>query len=280
MLIDGRALAQKLYQKLNEDLGVFLKKTKMPPRLDVILVGNDAASRVYVTSKQKTCRQYGIDNRLHQLEASASEDEVISLIEHLNGLNHVHGILLQLPLPKGLDPLKIISHIDPLKDVDGLHPDNMGLLLHGKPRLVPCTPQGCLQLIQSCRPNLSGARALIIGRSILVGKPLALLLTLHDATVTLAHSKTEDLPRHCQQADILVAAVGVPNFIRGEWINPQAIVIDVGINKDAAGHICGDVDFKNAVEHVAAITPVPGGVGPMTIANLLVNTLKAAQLQI
>lgn len=279
MLIDGHQLAQTRYLRLHEELKSFVEKTKTIPRLDVILVGNDPASQIYVANKQKMCRQYGLDSHLHQLESTASEEKLLALIKHLNNLPHVHGILLQLPLPKGFDTLTMISAITPLKDVDGLHPENMGLLLHGTPRLIPCTPQGCLQLIQSRRPHLSGTRALVVGRSILVGKPMAMLLTLENATVTLAHSQTQDLPYLCQQADVLVAAIGKTRFIKGSWLQSKAIVIDVGMNRDHDGRLCGDVDFESAIEHVDAITPVPKGVGPMTIVNLLENTLKAALLQ-
>jgi len=275
--LDGRLIAKDFYQGFEKQLQDFIHKTNILPRLDVILVGDNPASLIYVHNKQRMCNHYGMQSHIHHLPTTTTESAVFSLIDNLNAAPSVHGILLQLPLPTGLDSYKLLSRIHPLKDVDGLHPENLGALMHNRPMLVPCTPLGCLQLIHSYRQDIAGAKALVIGRSVLVGKPIALLLTHHNATVTLAHSQSQNLAALCREAEIVVAAVGKPHLIKGEWLSKNTILIDVGINRDAQGNLCGDVDPTHA--HVAAITPVPGGVGPLTIANLLNNTLKAAQYQ-
>ncbi|MEI8295413.1 MAG: bifunctional 5,10-methylenetetrahydrofolate dehydrogenase/5,10-methenyltetrahydrofolate cyclohydrolase, partial [Alphaproteobacteria bacterium] len=266
-----------LYQGFAIQLHDFVQQTKITPRLDVILIGDNPASQLYVQNKQRMCSIYGIQSHVHHLPATAAETQVFALIDELNSTPYIHGILLQLPLPPHLDSFSLLSRIHPLKDVDGLHPENLGALMHNRPRLIPCTPLGCLQLIHSYRADITGAKALVVGRSVLVGKPMALLLTHHNATVTSAHSQSRDLAELCRQAEILVVAVGVAHLIKGDWLTKNAIVIDVGMNRDATGGLCGDVESSHA--NVAAITTVPGGVGPLTIANLLNNTLKAAQYQ-
>jgi methylenetetrahydrofolate dehydrogenase (NADP+)/methenyltetrahydrofolate cyclohydrolase len=275
--LDGRLIAKDFYQGFASQLQDFVRKTKISPRLDVILIGDNPASQIYVYNKQRMCGLYGIESHIHHLPTTVTETEIFSLIDQLNATPTIHGILLQLPLPPELDSFRLLSRIHPLKDVDGLHPENLGALLHNRPRFIPCTPLGCLQLIHSYRTDIMGAKALVIGRSVLVGKSMALLLTHHNATVTLAHSQSHGLADLCRQAEILVVAVGKPHLIKSDWLSKDAIVIDVGMNRDAQGHLCGDVETANA--NVAAITPVPGGVGPLTIANLLSNTLKAAIYQ-
>ncbi|MCK6417841.1 MAG: bifunctional 5,10-methylenetetrahydrofolate dehydrogenase/5,10-methenyltetrahydrofolate cyclohydrolase, partial [Alphaproteobacteria bacterium] len=237
--------------------------------------GDDPASHVYVGSKIKACREAGIHSFESRLPARATQAEVLAEIQAFNTNKNVHGILLQLPLPAHLDADALTAAIAPEKDVDGLTPLNMGLLMCGRPNLIPCTPQGAMLLIHSVEKNLAGLHALVIGRSLLFGKPMGQLLLQADCTLTQAHSKTRNLPELCAQADILVAALGRPHAIKGEWVKPGAIVIDVGINRLPDGKLCGDVDFEAAREKARAITPVPGGVGPMTIACLLGNTLKA-----
>ncbi|HRC26165.1 MAG TPA: bifunctional methylenetetrahydrofolate dehydrogenase/methenyltetrahydrofolate cyclohydrolase FolD [Alphaproteobacteria bacterium] len=272
-VIDGKAIAAQLRAQVAEDV----QALGFEPGLAVILVGDDPASRVYVTNKIKACAAAGLRSIEHVLPSTASENEIAALIDRLNADPQVHGILLQLPLPSGLDEEALIQRIDSRKDVDGLTVRNIGRLVAGLPGLVPCTPQGAMLLIRSVREDLSGLHALVIGRSLLFGKPMAQLLLAENCTVTHAHSKTRDLPGLCAQADILVAAIGRPRFVRGAWIKPGAIVIDVGINRLEDGSLCGDVAFDEAARVARAITPVPGGVGPMTIACLLSNTVKAAR---
>jgi methylenetetrahydrofolate dehydrogenase (NADP+)/methenyltetrahydrofolate cyclohydrolase len=247
------------------------------PTLAVVLVGDDPASAVYVRSKTKAAREANVDVRDHKLPATTSQAELIALIEQLNRDAVVDGILVQLPLPASLDADAVIRALDPSKDVDGLHPMSLGLLAQGKPSFVPCTPSGCMRLLREVDAELAGARAVVIGRSLLVGKPIALLLANASATVTLCHSRTRDLADEARRADIVVAAVGKPEMVRGDWIKPGAIVLDVGINRTAAGTLIGDVEFAAAAERARAITPVPRGVGPMTIACLLENTVTAAR---
>lgn len=272
LLIDGKAMAALV----RADVAAKVRAMAHPPGLAVILVGEDPASQVYVGNKVKACAEAGIRSIEHRLPATATRLDLEDLIDDLNNDPQVHGILLQLPLPGGLDADHILQHIDPRKDVDGLTIVNAGRLFSGHDGMVPCTPQGALALIKSVRADLSGLNAVVIGRSLLFGKPMGQLLLNENCTVTQAHSKTRDLPGLCRQADILVAAVGRAGMVQGDWIKPGAIVIDVGINRGADGKLCGDVDFAQAVEVAGAITPVPGGVGPMTIAFLLSNTLKAA----
>ncbi|MAS87927.1 MAG: bifunctional methylenetetrahydrofolate dehydrogenase/methenyltetrahydrofolate cyclohydrolase FolD [Micavibrio sp.] len=269
--IDGRKIAAQLRQSIAQEV------TKLPskPGLAVILVGDDPASQIYVAKKIKTTEEVGMVSIEKRLAADASEEDVAATIQTLNNDKSVHGILLQLPLPKHLNSDKLIQMINPAKDVDGLTYHNIARLVTGEDGLVPCTPQGSLKLIQSVKKDLTGLHAVVIGRSLLFGKPMAQLLLQENCTVTTAHSKTKDLKSICQQADILVAAVGRPAMVKGDWIKSGAIIIDVGINRLNDNSICGDVDFEAAKETALAITPVPGGVGPMTIACLLANTLKA-----
>lgn len=277
IIIDGRAYAQILRQSVQAEVAQFIQKHQRGVGLTVLLIGDHPASIVYVNNKIKACKEVGINSRVLQLPVSTQQKDLLDHIQILNDDPTVDGILLQLPIPGHLDPYEALSLMDPKKDVDGLSPYNQGLLMQGRPYLVPCTPQGCLQLIHHCLPNLAGKSAVVIGRSILVGRPMATLLTNHHATVTLAHSQTQDLQGLCRQADIIVAAMGSPKYIKESFIKPGAVVIDVGMNRLSDGTLSGDVDFDNGRHQAGFITPVPGGVGPMTIANLLFNTIKAAQ---
>ena len=276
-IIDGKQIAADLRKKIAGEIEA-LKKSGTNPGLAVILVGDDPASHVYVGNKVKACEEVGIESYEHRMPANSTQQEVRHAIKNLNMNPGVHGILLQLPLPAHLDSDPLIQSIVPHKDVDGLTFVNAGKLVAGdESGMVPCTPQGSLQLIQSVKKDLTGLHAVVIGRSLLFGKPMAQVLLAANCTVTTAHSKTKDLPSICKQADILVAAVGRAKMVKGDWVKPGAIVIDVGINRLDTGKLAGDVDFDEAVKIAGAITPVPGGVGPMTIACLLQNTLKAAQ---
>lgn len=282
-LIDGKALGALKRQETSEQVKAFLSQTGVKPSLHVLLIGDDAPSHIYVQNKKKACELVGIESVIHQLPAGVTQSNVIKLIQDLNTTKNVHGVLIQLPLPRHLNTQEILETLDPKKDVDGLHPYNLGRLLMNKPLLVPCTPQGCLQLIRSADKNIQGKTAVIVGRSLLVGRSLAALLTNHDVTVTLAHSKTNNLKELSSKADILVAAIGSSRFVTADYVKKGAIVIDVGINRitlqDGTSCLKGDVDFETVKDVAAFITPVPGGVGPMTISNLLFNTIKAAQLQ-
>ena len=273
-LIDGKAIAAQL----REELKGAISGLESPPGLAVILVGDNPASHVYVKNKIKACADVGIKSFESRLPAKATQAEVAAEIKAFNNNPRVHGILLQLPVPDHLDSGALIQMIDPRKDVDGLTTENIGRLVAGLDGMVPCTPQGSLMLIQSVQKDLAGLHAVVIGRSLLFGKPMGQLLLAENCTVTQAHSKTRDLAALCRQADILVAAVGKPAMVRGDWIKPGAIVIDVGINRLADGKLSGDVDFAAASKVARAITPVPGGVGPMTIACLLRNTVKATNI--
>lgn len=279
VIIDGRAVAERLRVQVAERVAQ-LAQIGIVPGLAVVLVGEDPASQVYVASKTKQALQAGIRHFDHRLPVTTTTDELVALVERLNVRTDVHGILVQLPLPKQVDASAVLAAIDPRKDVDGFHAVNAGRLALGEEATVPCTPLGCLILIREVQPHLPGQRALVIGRSNIVGKPMAHLLLRNDCTVTIAHSRTRDLPAACREADIVVAAIGRPRAISGEWLKPGAVVIDVGINRTDAGggktKLVGDVDFETAVQRASAITPVPGGVGPMTIACLLLNTLNAA----
>ena len=284
-IIDGKAFAAGLRARVAEEVARMKALHRVHPGLAVVLVGEDPASQIYVKSKGEQTKEAGMHSEEHRLPATASQAEIIDLVRRLNADTNVHGILVQLPLPSGLDPTPVIAAIDPNKDIDGLTVINAGRLASGLPGLVPCTPVGCLMLIQDQLGELKGKTAVVIGRSNLMGKPMAQLLLQADCTVTIAHSRTQDLPGVCRQADILVAAVGRPEMVKGDWIKPGAVVIDVGINRlppaqeGAKGRIVGDVDFQQAKVVAGAITPVPGGVGPMTIACLLNNTLIAARRQ-
>ena len=274
-LIDGKATAAALRARIATQVAAMKADHGVTPGLAVVLVGDDPASAVYVRSKGRAVEEAGMAGWQHRLAADASQDELLALIGRLNADNAVNGILVQLPLPRHMDDAAVINAIAPQKDVDGFTVLNAGRLAVGQKAMVPCTPLGCLMLLQGRLGSLAGKHALVIGRSNIVGKPMAQLLLASDATVTVAHSRTADLPALCRQADIVVAAVGRAHFVKGDWIKPGAVVIDVGINRTDAG-LVGDVDFDAAREVAAAITPVPGGVGPMTIACLLANTLTAA----
>jgi methylenetetrahydrofolate dehydrogenase (NADP+)/methenyltetrahydrofolate cyclohydrolase len=275
-IIDGKALAQRIRQQIAED-AKRLAAGGVQPGLAVVLVGEDPASQVYVRNKTKACQEAGIRTFDHKLPADTSEAALLDLVRQLNSNREVDGILVQLPLPRQIDSRKVLLAIDPAKDVDGFHPDNLGRLLLGEPRFVACTPFGVMKLLEEAGAHLSGARAVVLGRSNIVGKPMAVLLTAADATVTICHSRTQDLPGEVARADVVVAAIGKAQMVKGDWIKPGAVVIDVGTNRGADGKLVGDVDFAGAAERAAAITPVPGGVGPMTIAMLLQNTLQSAQ---
>jgi methylenetetrahydrofolate dehydrogenase (NADP+)/methenyltetrahydrofolate cyclohydrolase len=279
-IIDGKAIAAELRAKVAEDVRT-LTARGIVPGLAVVLVGDDPASHVYVRNKSKAVHEAGMRSFDHRLPDTVSEAELVALVQQLNGDPLVHGILVQMPLPAGIDAFTIIAAVDPGKDVDGFHPLNIGKLNMGLRGLVPCTPLGCVLLAKTIHANLAGIDAVVIGRSNIVGKPLAQLLLRENATVTVAHSKTRDLPAVCRRADLLVAATGRAEMIRGDWIKPGATVIDVGINRLAGegskARLVGDVAFAEAVQVAGAITPVPGGVGPMTIACLLANTLQAAK---
>jgi methylenetetrahydrofolate dehydrogenase (NADP+) / methenyltetrahydrofolate cyclohydrolase len=274
-IIDGKAIAARLKEQVAADAAALTAKG-VTPGLAVILVGDDAASQIYVRNKIATCEKTGLKSFGHFLPAATNPSDLLALIKKLNADKSVHGILLQLPLPNGLDANTMIQAIDPAKDVDGLHPLNAGRLMAGLPGPVPCTPQGALMLIKGVEEKLAGLHAVVIGRSLLFGKPMAQLLLAADCTVTQCHSKTRDLAGICRTADILVAAIGRAEMVKGDWVKPGAIVIDVGINRRDDGTLVGDVDFNGAAQVARAITPVPGGVGPMTIACLMANTVSAA----
>jgi methylenetetrahydrofolate dehydrogenase (NADP+)/methenyltetrahydrofolate cyclohydrolase len=275
-LIDGKAIAQQVRDEIRDEIDAWMKSGGRRPGLATVLVGEDPASAVYVGGKQKACVEVGIEGFAHDLPADASQDEVIALLHELNADDRVSGILLQLPTPDHIDGSHLTTLIDPGKDVDGLTPVSAGLLAKGLPGLRPCTPAGCIELLRRHDVPLQGAEAVVVGRSDLVGKPVAALLLAENATVTMCHSRTRDLPEVCRRADVLVAAVGRPEMVLGDWIKPGAVVIDVGINRTEHG-LVGDVEFASAAEMAHLITPVPGGVGPMTIAMLVRNTLTAAQ---
>jgi methylenetetrahydrofolate dehydrogenase (NADP+) / methenyltetrahydrofolate cyclohydrolase len=278
-VIDGKAMAAAVRAQVTDEVHALASIHTIVPGLAVVLVGSDPASEIYTATKKKMSAHVGMRSFARHLPASTTEAELIELIERLNGDRDVHGILVQLPLPAHVDPLKVNAAIDPAKDVDGFHPLNAGRLAIGQPALAPCTPLACIMLAKSVHPTLAGLDALVLGRSTIVGKPLAQLLLAENATVTVAHSKSSDLPTLARRADLLFAAVGRPELVRKDWIKPGATVIDVGINRiirEGKPQIVGDVAFEEVSRVAGAITPVPGGVGPMTIACLLVNTLKAA----
>ena len=277
--IDGKAVAAAVRQRVREEVAALVAEGARAPGLATVLVGEDPASQIYVRNKHKACEEAGMRSLHHGLPADTSETELLELVAELGLDEEVDGILVQLPVPERIDPDRVVAAIDPAKDVDGLTPTNAGLLAHGMPGLVPCTPAGVMELLRDEGVELEGAEAVVVGRSKLVGVPVARLLLGANATVTVAHSRTRDLAATCRRADVLVAAVGVPRLLGADAIKPGAVVIDVGMNR-SEGELCGDVDFEAASEVAAAITPVPGGVGPMTIAMLLVNTLAAARARV
>lgn len=282
-VIDGKEASARLKDGVAKAVAQLKEKHGIEPGLATVLVGEDPASQVYVRNKQKTAVALGMKSFQHDLPATTSEEDLLALVRKLNAAPEVHGILVQLPVPKHIDAFKVITTTSVAKDVDGLHPESAGRLVAGGDALVSCTPMGCIMLAKDVLGDLTGKHAVVVGRSNLVGKPVAHLLLNENCTVTIAHSRTRDLAAICRSADILVAAVGRPEMIRGDWIKPGACVIDVGINRmptpDGKGRLVGDVNYAEASQVAAAITPVPGGVGPMTIACLMVNTLKAACAQ-
>jgi methylenetetrahydrofolate dehydrogenase (NADP+) / methenyltetrahydrofolate cyclohydrolase len=275
-ILDGKAIAAALRAKVAVRVEDFVARAGRKPGLDVVLVGEDPASQVYVRNKARACEEAGMRGEVHRLPATVTREDLQTVLRGLEARDDVDGVLVQLPLPKHLDEAAIIESLDPARDVDGLHPANAGMLLAGRPTLVPCTPLGCMRMLDHAGVSLDGARAIVIGRSNIVGKPMGLLLLARNATVTLAHSRTKDLAARCAESDVIVAAVGRPGLVRGDWVKPGAVVLDVGINRTPEGKLVGDVNFDEARAHASWITPVPGGVGPMTIACLLENTLRAA----
>ena len=281
-IIDGKAIAATVKREVAEQTAALIDGGGPTPCLAAVLVGDNPASQVYVRNKQRSCEKAGIDSRLIRLDHTATEDELLQTVNGLNADPAVHGILVQLPLPDQIHSDNVLRAIDPAKDVDAFHPENVGLMVQGQPRFLPCTPHGVLQMLRRSGIETAGKHAVVIGRSDIVGKPMASLLAQRgwDCTVTLAHSRTPDLPSVCRTADILVAAVGRPRMVGRDWIKPGAAVIDVGINRlseEEGGGLVGDVDYDPAAEVAGWITPVPGGVGPMTVAMLLHNTLEAAR---
>ncbi|NPA31687.1 MAG: bifunctional methylenetetrahydrofolate dehydrogenase/methenyltetrahydrofolate cyclohydrolase FolD [Chloroflexi bacterium] len=286
-IIDGKAVAARIRADIKKKVEERLARGLPRPGLATVLVGDDPASHTYVRMKQKACAEVGIESFGHKLPADASQEEVEALVEKLNADPKVHGILVQLPLPKHLDEERVLSKISIEKDVDGFHPINIGRLAQKgrEPLFVPCTPAGVMVLLEEAGVNLEGANAVVLGRSNIVGMPMALLLVRANSTVTICHSRTKDIPAHTRQADVIIAAVGRPHMVKADWVKPGAVVIDVGVNRvddptaKKGYRLVGDVDFDAVKEVAGAITPVPGGVGPMTIAMLLQNTLRAAELQ-
>ena len=277
-IIDGKKIAQRMREGLATEVQVLQKEHNLTPGLAVILLGENPASQVYVRMKKRACTEVGIHSLSYELPDNTDEQTLLELIRNLNDNAAVHGILVQLPLPAHICEQRVIETIVPTKDVDGFHPYNVGMLAVGKPQFRPCTPWGCMVLLQSFGMNISGKQAVVVGRSNIVGKPVALMLLAAHATVTICHSRTTNLVEIIKGADILLATVGQAEMLRGVWLKPGAVVIDVGMNRRADGSLCGDVAFAEALPRVAAITPVPGGVGPMTITMLLKNTLEAAKL--
>lgn len=278
-ILDGRALAARVREAVRREVESFVSRHGCSPALATILVGDDPASALYVRNKARAAGEVGIRSETFHLPASTSQAQLLDLIDQLNQREDVHGILPQLPLPEHLDPEAVFEKLDPRKDVDGLSPYNVGRLALGRPQLVPCTPLGILELVRSAGVLLKGLRAVVVGRSNLVGKPTALLLLAEHATVTLCHSRTRDLASHTREADVLVAAVGKPRVVTADMVKPGAMVVDVGITREGS-RVVGDVDFEGVQEVAGWITPVPGGVGPMTVAMLLRNTVHAARLQL
>jgi methylenetetrahydrofolate dehydrogenase (NADP+) / methenyltetrahydrofolate cyclohydrolase len=276
-IIDGKALAQEIRQGIAKDVEALVENTGVRPGLAVVLVGDDPASAVYVRNKKKACDNAGLHVADHALPATTTQEDLLKLIAQLNADPKIHGILVQLPLPSQIDSQAVLNAVSPDKDADGFHPYNIGRLVEGSPLFVPCTPKGVIQMIESTGQAIEGKRAVVLGRSNIVGKPVAMLLMHRHATVTICHSRTKDLPGMCREADILVAAIGKAQFVKADMVKPGAVVIDVGINRLDDGRLVGDVDFEPVKERASWLSPVPGGVGPMTIAMLLANTVEAAK---
>ena len=284
--MDGKAISKEIQTEIAQEVAQFIGQSGITPCLAAVLVGDDPASEVYVRNKHRACERVGITSQMHKLPASTTQEELLTLISQLNSAHDVHGILIQLPLPEGIDTLLVLDAVDPQKDVDAFHPENVGLISQGRPRFLPCTPHGVQQILDRCEIKMSGKHAVIVGRSDIVGKPMSMLLTARNstrgpqaanATVTLCHSRTQNLAEICRSADVIVAAIGVAKFITADMVKPGAVVVDVGINRTDEG-LCGDVDFEAVREVAGHITPVPGGVGPLTVTMLMYNTLDAAKL--
>lgn len=278
-ILDGRAVAEEMKERLGRQVDAILAHGGRRPGLAVVLVGENPASRVYVRNKRNACAKVGFHSELHELPADTSQEELLELVDSLNTRDEIDGILVQLPLPDHVDEETVIERISPAKDVDGFHPYNVGRLALRMPLMQPCTPKGIMTLLERTGQKLEGLDAVVIGQSNIVGRPMALELLMARCTITVCHSRTKELAAKARGADVLVAAVGRPEFVPGDWIKPGALVIDVGINRLDDGSLCGDVDFEAARERAAWITPVPGGVGPMTVATLLENTLQAYRLR-
>ena len=286
VIMDGKAISKEIQAEIAAEVATFTKQSGITPCLAAVLVGDDPASEVYVRNKHRACERVGIKSQMHKLPASTTEEELLSLIDSLNQASDVHGILIQLPLPSGIDTLRVLDAVNPRKDVDAFHPENVGLISQGRPRFLPCTPHGVQQILDRCGVELSGKHAVIVGRSDIVGKPMSMLLTAKDstrgpqaanATVTICHSRTQNLAEVCRSADVIIAAVGIANFVTVEMVKPGAVVVDVGINRTDEG-LVGDVDFAAVSQIASQITPVPGGVGPLTVTMLMYNTFDAAKL--
>ncbi len=278
VILDGKALAEKIREGLKKEVEQ-LKSRGIKPGISVLLIGDNPASQVYVRNKKRAAEELGMVSSVYNLEKDLPEERVLDLLNELNRDSRVHGILIQLPLPSHLNEEKLLSFVNPKKDVDGFHPENLGLLLRGTPRFEPCTPLGIIRILEHYNIKIEGKDAVVVGRSNIVGKPIAIMLMKRNATVTICHTRTQNLPEKVSRADILVVAAGKPKAVKGEWIKEGATVIDVGINRLPDGKLTGDVDFATAEKRAGYITPVPGGVGPMTIAMLLSNTVLAAKLQ-
>lgn len=277
-IIDGKLISKSVKDKIAEEAKE-LKRSGVTPGLAVIIVGENPASQIYVRNKQRACEEVGFESFKYELPENTTQDELLELIKKLNNDGRVNGILCQLPLPEHIDESTVINNISPKKDVDAFHPENVGKIMIGDYSFLPCTPAGVMELIASTGTDIAGKECVVVGRSNIVGKPMAMLLLHKSGTVTVCHSKTQDLKAECQRADILVAAVGVAKLITGDMVKDGAVLIDVGMNRDENGKLCGDIDFESCKEKASYITPVPGGVGPMTIAMLMKNTLTAAKEQ-
>ena len=275
VILDGKKIAGEIRQEIKKETEKIFAERQIKPGLAVIIVGDDPASAIYVRNKEKAAQEVGFNSVVKRYPANTSQEDLLAAVDEINNDESIHGMIVQLPLPKHLNEKEVIKRIDPKKDVDGLHPLSIGALTIGDKGLVSCTPKGCIHLIKETGIEISGKKAVVVGRSNMVGKPVALLLLQENATVTICHSRTKDLKAELQDADIIVAAVGVANLVKGDMVKKGAVVIDVGINRSEEGKLCGDVDFEAASENAGFITPVPGGVGPMTIAMLLSNTLEA-----
>ena len=276
-IIDGKAIAAEIRKEIGAEIAQLKASRGLTPGLAVVIVGDDPASRVYVNAKKKACAELGIYSEEHTMPADTKQETLMELVKKLNADPKIHGILVQLPLPDHLNEEEVLDTISVKKDVDGFHPINVGNLYVGKKAFVPCTPAGCIELIKRTGTEIKGREAVVVGRSNIVGKPVAMLLLSNHATVTICHSRTQDLPGVCRRADILVVAIGKPEFVKGSWIKPGAVVVDVGVNRMPDKKLLGDVAFAEASEVAGYITPVPGGVGPMTITLLMRNTLEAAK---